>query len=65
MDRLDKKLMTLDELVADPTASNWLKKAATESVARDAVDAANDAAWLARWLAGRVTQMANGWPVGL
>ena len=45
---------TIDEILADPTASTWLKLAAAEAVDRDPVDAVDDAEWLAEWLRQRL-----------
>jgi len=41
---------TIDEILADPAASVWLKAALRSALSRDPVDAANDADVLARLL---------------
>jgi hypothetical protein len=46
--------MKLEEILADPTASNWLKDALRTAVERDPVDAANDARFLSEWLEDRL-----------
>lgn len=43
-------LPDIDEVMRDPTASSWLKDALRSALARDPVDAANDAEVLARLL---------------
>ena len=40
----------IDEILADPAASVWLKAALRSALSRDPVDAANDADVLARLL---------------
>ena len=45
---------TIDEILHDPSASNWLRDALRQSLDRDPVDAANDAEILAAVLAARV-----------
>jgi len=44
----------VDEVIADPAASNWLKSALRESLERDPVDALNDALALAGILEDRL-----------
>jgi hypothetical protein len=44
---------TIDEILADPAASFWLKAALRSALFRDPVDAANDADVLARVLNDR------------
>lgn len=46
----------IDEVLADPAASNWLKTALRESLVRDPVDALHDVQTLAGILEGRVHQ---------
>jgi hypothetical protein len=46
-------MMTEHEIYRDPTASFWLKEAIRTALDRDCVDAANDAAFLADFLAAR------------
>ncbi len=43
----------IDEILADPAASFWLKAALRSALSRDPVDAANDADVLARVLNDR------------
>lgn len=43
-------LPTIDEILADPASSLWLKAALRSALSRDPVDAANDAEVLARVL---------------
>lgn len=42
------ELATIDEVLADPSASFWLRHALLAALSRDPVDAANDAELLAR-----------------
>ena len=42
--------LTIDKILADPTASFWLKASLRSALSRDPVDAANDADVLARLL---------------
>jgi hypothetical protein len=44
---------TIDEILNDPSASNWLRDALRKALDRDPVDAANDAEILAAVLAAR------------
>ena len=46
----------VNEVLCDPAASNWLKRALRESLGRDPVDALNDALALARILEDRLRQ---------
>jgi hypothetical protein len=48
---------TIDAMLADPSASHWLCRALRGALARDPVDAANDAEVLARLLAARCRQI--------
>jgi hypothetical protein len=43
-------LPTIEQIVVDPAASDWLKAALHSALSRDPVDAANDAEVLARVL---------------
>ena len=43
-----KELPTLDEILADPAASFWLKSAIRSALRRDPIDAANDAEMLTK-----------------
>ena len=45
-------LPSIDEVLADPAASYWLKAALCSALRRDPVDAANDSETLARLLRG-------------
>jgi hypothetical protein len=45
--------VTIEEILADPAASLWLKAALRSALSRDPVDAANDADVLARVLNDR------------
>jgi hypothetical protein len=46
----DPELPQIEEVLRDPAASFWLKNALRSALARDTVDAANDAEVLARLL---------------
>jgi len=48
--------MKLKDILEDPTASTWLKRAAVEAVKRDPVDAVHDAQFLAEWLRMRLEE---------
>lgn len=50
----------IDEVLADPAASSWLKTALRSALSRDPVDAAHDAEILARLLAERCDQILSG-----
>ena|SRR5579871_1607774 len=50
-------LPTIDEVLADPSASVWLRKALLAALSRDPVDAANDAEVLARLLDRRCREI--------
>ena len=47
----------IEEILADPAASLWLKAALRSALARDPVDAANDTDMLARVLNDRCRQL--------
>ena len=49
-DLLPGDLPTIEEVMRDPAASQWLKNALRSALDRDPVDAANDAEVLARLL---------------
>jgi hypothetical protein len=49
-DGQEHELPTIEEVLRDPSASFWLKAALRSALARDPVDAANDAEILARLL---------------
>jgi hydrogenase maturation factor len=50
---------TVREILDDPTASNWIKRALTEALNLDAVDMANDAEVLALLLSARADNLAD------
>jgi hypothetical protein len=50
-------LPTIEQVLADPAASNWLKAALCSALSRDPVDAANDAEVLAKLLDRRCRQI--------
>ena len=52
--------LAVQKVLADPTASYWLKDALAAAMARDPVDAANDAEVLARILAECAGQVRGG-----
>jgi hypothetical protein len=49
--------LEIDQVLADPAASFWLKDALRSSLVRDPVDAANDAEVLARLLNRRCQEI--------
>ena len=51
--------MTLNEILADPSISYWLKDALKTAYERDPVDALHDAHWLLKMLGERYTQVVN------
>ena len=53
----DPQLPQIEEVLRDPAASFWLKDALNSALARDPVDAANDAEVLARLLDRRCRQI--------
>ena len=53
----DPELPQIEEVLRDPAASFWLKAALNSALARDPVDAANDAEVLARLLDRRCRQI--------
>ena len=50
-------LPSIEQILADPGASGWLKAALLSALSRDPVDAANDAEVLAKVLDHRCRQM--------
>jgi hypothetical protein len=62
-DAKDGDLPTIDEILADPAASFWLKAALRSALSRDPVDAANDADVLAHVLELRCCNLKNSTPV--
>jgi hypothetical protein len=51
--------MTLEEILADPGVSYWLKDAISTAYDRDPVDAVRDARCLLKMLGERYTQIVN------
>jgi hypothetical protein len=56
------ELPTIEEILADPSASFWLRNALLAAVSRDPVDAANDADVLARLLDKRCREILEAKP---
>ena len=56
-ERQEHELPTIEEVLRDPSASFWLKAALRSALARDPVDAANDAEVLALLLDRRCWSM--------
>jgi hypothetical protein len=52
-------LPSVDDVLADPAASYWLKTALRSALCRDPVDAANDSEILARLLKERCEQILS------
>ena len=52
-------LPRIDEVLADPAASYWLKTALRSALCRDPIDAANDSEILARLLEQRCDQILS------
>jgi len=50
---------SVQEILADPAVSSWLKNALREALSRDPVDAANDAEVLAKLLDRRCREILN------
>jgi len=53
-------LPSMDEVLADPAASVWLKTALRSALCRDPVDAAHDSEILARLLEARCDHFLSG-----
>lgn len=53
-------LPSIDEVLADPAASVWLKTALRSALRRDPVDAAHDSEILARLLEERCDKILSG-----
>jgi hypothetical protein len=53
-------LPSIDEVLADPAASYWLKTALRSALRLDPVDAANDSEILARLLKERCDKILSG-----
>jgi hypothetical protein len=58
-DQTQHELPTIEEVLRDPAASFWLKSALRSALARDPVDAANDADTLVRLLDRRCRSILN------
>ncbi len=54
---MSQQLPSVASVLADPSASDWLKSALRAALARDPVDAANDADFLAAWLARKADEV--------
>ena len=54
-----EELPGIDEVLADPAASHWLKTALRSSLYRDPVDAARDSDVLARLLGRRCDEILS------
>ena len=54
-----RNIMTLKEIVADPSISYWLKDAIRTAYERDPVEALHDARWLLKMLGERYAQVVN------
>jgi hypothetical protein len=52
-------LSGIDDVLADPAASYWLKRALQSSLSRDPVDAARDSDLLARLLGRRCDEVLS------
>ena len=50
---------TIEEILADPSVSYWLKDALQAAYEQDPVDAMRDARWLLKLLGERYTQIVN------
>lgn len=57
-------LPSIEAVLHDPSASNWLKQALTGALSRDPVDAAHDAELLARLLDARARSILRGAAAG-
>jgi hypothetical protein len=57
--------MSLNEILADPGLSNWLKDAIKTAYERDPVDALNDVQRLLKMLGERYAQIVNRDRTGL
>ena len=54
---MKRKIMTVNEVMASPVASKWLKNALQGALDRDPVDMANEAAFLAELLRNRMLEV--------
>jgi hypothetical protein len=57
---LNTDLLEIEEVLADPAASFWLKAALRSALSRDPVDAAHDSEVLARLLEQRCREILAG-----
>ncbi len=55
-------MSSIDDILTDPEASEWLKSALLSALKRDPVDAANDAGILAQVLEERADRILRAWP---
>ncbi len=55
-------MSSIDDILTDPEASDWLKSALRSALERDPVDAANDAGILAQVLEERAERILRIWP---
>jgi hypothetical protein len=53
---------TIDQLIASPATSNWLRDSLAAALKRDCVDAANDAELLNELLSKRCAEMLGQMP---
>jgi hypothetical protein len=56
----DDDVLSVEQVLADPAASSWIKQALQSALPRDPVDAANDAEVLARLLDSRCRRILGG-----
>ncbi len=56
---INSLIMSLNEILADPGLSNWLKDAIKTAYERDPVDALHDVRRLLKMLGERYTQIVN------
>ena len=54
---MKRKIMTVNEVMASPVASKWLKNALQGALDRDPVDMANESAFLAELLRNRMLEV--------
>lgn len=58
-DQFENHSISIDAVLYDRSASNWLKDSLRSAIKRDPVDAANDAEVLARLLAEQADKVAQ------
>jgi len=56
-----REIPSINEVMEDPSASFWLRQALRGALARDPVDAANDAEMLTRLLDARCCETLHSW----